>query len=107
MACSAAVQEAVWLRRFLLHLGVVTHTLDPVTIHCDSMAALAYAKDPKYHGKTKHIDLRYHFIRDMVAQKEVILKHIPTTRMIADPLTKPIAKESFMVHVRALGLRRK
>ena len=106
VACSAAVQEVVWLRRFFQHLGVVTNTLGPVTIHCDSMAALAYAKDPKYHGRTKHIDLRYHYIRDMIAQKEVILKHIPTTQMVADPLTKPIARDVYMAHVRTLGLRR-
>ncbi|CAL5374326.1 unnamed protein product [Camellia sinensis] len=106
VACSSAVQEAVWLRRFLQHLDVVTHTSDPVTIHCDSMAALAYAKDPKYHGRTKHIDVRFIFIRDILAQKEVILEHIPTSRMVADPLTKPIARDVYLTHVRALGLRR-
>jgi hypothetical protein len=52
VACSAAVQEVVWLRRFLQHLEIVRDALDPVTIHCDSTAALAYAKDPKYHGRT-------------------------------------------------------
>ncbi|GMP96916.1 hypothetical protein CsSME_00045349 [Camellia sinensis var. sinensis] len=106
VACSSAVQEAVWLRRFLQHLDVVTHTSDPVTIHCDSMAALAYAKDPKYHGRTKHIDVRFNFIRDILAQKEVILEHIPTSRMVADPLTKPIARDVYLTHVRALGLRK-
>ena len=54
-------------------------------IDCNSMAALAYAKDPKYHGKTKYIDIRYHFICDMVAQKEMVLKHISTSRMVVDP----------------------
>ncbi|GMQ07645.1 hypothetical protein CsSME_00051760 [Camellia sinensis var. sinensis] len=98
VACSSAVQEAVWLRRFLQHLDVVTHTSDPVTIHCDSMAALAYAKDPKYHGRTKHIDVRFNFIRDILAQKEVILEHIPTSRMVADPLTKPIARDARLAH---------
>lgn len=106
VACSAAVQEAVWLRRFLQHLEIVTDASDPVTIHCDSTAALAYAKDPKYHGKSKHIDIRYHYIRDMVAHKEVVLKHISTSLMIADPLTKPIARNAFQAHVRSLGLRR-
>jgi hypothetical protein len=77
-----------------------------VTIYCDSTAALAYAKDPKYHGRTKHIDIRYQYIRDMIAQKEVVLKHISTSRMIADPLTKPIARDVFQAHVRSLGLRR-
>jgi hypothetical protein len=106
VACLAAVQEAVWLRRFLQHLEIVRDALNPVTIHCDSMAALAYAKDPKYHGRTKHIDIRYHYIRDMIAQKEVVLKHISTSRMVADPLTKPIARDVFQAHVRSLGLRR-
>jgi hypothetical protein len=106
VACSVAVQEAVWLRRFFHHLEFVKDTSDPVTIHCDSIVALAYAKDPKYHGKTKHIDIRYHYIRDMVKHKEVVLKHISTTRMIADPLTKPIGRDIFQAHVRSLGLRR-
>lgn len=52
IACSASVQEAVWLRRFLQRLGILTHASDPVTIYCESMADLAYAKDPKYHGRT-------------------------------------------------------
>ncbi|GMP51894.1 hypothetical protein CsSME_00017944 [Camellia sinensis var. sinensis] len=69
------------------------------------MAAFAYAKDPKYHGRTKHIDVRFNFIRDILAQKEVILEHIPTSRMVADPLTKPIARDVYFTHVRALGLR--
>jgi len=43
---------------------------------------------------------------DMVAQKEVVIEHIPTGKMIADPLTKPIARDLFLAHVRGLGLRR-
>ena len=70
------------------------------------MAALAYAKDLKYHGKSKHIQIRYHFIRDMITQKEVVLKHIPTNEMVADPFTKPIARDAFVKHVRSLVLCR-
>ena len=51
------------------------------------MDAIAYINDPKYHGKTKHIGIRYHYIRDMVEQKEVALKHISTSPMIVDPLS--------------------
>ena len=50
MACLAAVEEAIWLRRFLQHLGVVL-------LYSDNTSALAYAKNPKYHGKAKHIEL--------------------------------------------------
>uniref|UniRef100_A0A2N9F135 CCHC-type domain-containing protein n=1 Tax=Fagus sylvatica TaxID=28930 RepID=A0A2N9F135_FAGSY len=106
VACSAAVQEAVWLRRFLQRLGVTAHAEDAVLLYSDSTSALAYAKDPKYHGKAKHIELRYHYIRDMVSQGEVILQHISTGSMVADPLTKPIARDLFFSHTKSMGLRR-
>ena len=75
-------------------------------VHCDSMVVLVYAKDSKYHGRTKHIDIRYHYIQDMVTHNEVVLKHISESLMIADPLTKPIGRDVFQAHVRSLGLRR-
>ncbi|KAK2993018.1 hypothetical protein RJ640_001581 [Escallonia rubra] len=106
VACLAAVQEAVWLRSFLQSLGVTAHADEAVTVHCDNTAALDFVKDPKYHGKAKHIGLRYHFIRTLVAQGEVSMKHIPTGRMVADPLTKPIARDVFLSHIRSMGLRR-
>ena len=94
------------MRRFFQNLEVVKDASDHVMVHCDSMTILAYAKDSKYHGKTKHIDIRYHYIRDMVAHNEVVLKHICTSLMIADPLTKPIGRNVFQTHVRSLGLCR-
>ena len=105
-ACSVAVQEAVWLRRFFQNIEVVKDASNPITVHCDSMTALAYAKDSKYHGRTKHIDIRYHYIRDMVAHNEVVLKHISTSLIIVDPLTNPIGRDVFQAYVRSLGLRR-
>ena len=106
VACSSAIQEAIWLRKFLQDMGVVKIAFDPVTLYCDSKAALAYAKDPKYHGKTKHIQIRYHFARDIITQNEVVLKHIPTNEMVVDLFTKPIAMDEFVRHVRSLGLCR-
>ncbi|KAL0386488.1 UNVERIFIED_CONTAM: Retrovirus-related Pol polyprotein from transposon TNT 1-94 [Sesamum latifolium] len=69
-------------------------------------STIAYAKDPKYHGRTKHIDTRYHFIRDSIAQGEVILRHIPTNDMIPDPFTKPLRRDAFHRHMSSMGLRR-
>ncbi|XP_074569538.1 uncharacterized protein LOC141826187 [Curcuma longa] len=51
VACAAAVQEAVWLRRFLKHLKITEDSGSPVTVYCDSQAAIAFSKDPKYHSK--------------------------------------------------------
>lgn len=70
------------------------------------MAALTCAKDPKYHDKRNNIEVKYRFIGDMVAQKEVVLKHISMSQMIANPLTKPINVESFRAPVRTIGFRR-
>ena len=55
VVCSAATQDAIWLRSFLQHLKIVKTTLESVTIFCDNTAALAVVKNSKYHGKTKHI----------------------------------------------------
>ena len=95
IACSSAVQEIVWLQRFLRHFYTEDRSSEPVTLYSDSTTAIAYAKDPKYHGKSKHIDIRFHYIRDMVAHGEVVLKHISMTSMVADPLTKAIARDAF------------
>ncbi len=106
IACSTVVKEAVWLRIFLQHLDVVTQIDEPVEMLSDSMAALEYLKDPKYHGRTKHIDIRFYYIQEMTRPDEVTLRHISTARIVVDPLTKPIAKDIFQIHVRSLGLYR-
>jgi hypothetical protein len=106
VACSAATLDAVWLKNFLYHLKIVKSASDLVTIYCDNTAAIAVVKDPKYHGKTKHIKMRYHYIREAITKQDVILKHISTNSMVTDPLTKPIARDVFVRHVRSLGLCR-
>ena len=106
MACCSAAQEAVWLRRFLKHLKIIQNATTPVHIWVDSQAALAYAKDPKYHGKTKHIELKYHYVQQIIEKMKVKLQHISTDKMVVDPLTKPIKRELFHAHVEMFGLRR-
>ena len=96
VACLAIVQEVFWLRRLIVEPGIVTHALKPITIHYDSMASLAFSKDPSI-MENKHINIRYYFIRDMVAKKKTVnLKHISTSRMVLDPITKPIAFEKLI-----------
>ena len=75
-------------------------------IFCDNTVALVVTKDPKYYGKTKHIRKRYHYIKDAIIENNVVLKHISTSNKLTDPLTKPIARDVFVKHVRSLGLCR-
>jgi hypothetical protein len=63
-------------------------------------------KDLKYHEKTKHIKIRYHYIREAIIEDDVILKHIAINFMVADPLTKPITRGAFVRHMRSLGICR-
>ena len=106
IACSATTEDAFWLKSFLQHLKIVKTTLKPVTIFCDNTVILVVANDPKYHGKTKHIKKRYHYIRNAITEKDVVLKYISISNIVADPLTKPIAKDVFVKHVRSQGLSR-
>ena len=106
VACSSVFQEVVWLRRFLQRLGVTTHAEDCVLLYYDNTSALVYAKDLKYHGKAKHIEIRYHYIWEMVSQGEMILQYISTSIMVADLLTKPIARDVFFYHAKSVGLRK-
>ena len=80
--------------------------LEPMTIFCHNTAALVVVKDPKYHKKTKHVKKRYHYIIDAIIEEDVILKHIPTSYLVAGPLTKSIARDIYVGHVKSLGLCR-
>ena len=83
VAYYTATQDAIWLRSFLQQLEIVKTALKFVTIFCDNIVALVVAKDPKYHVKTKHIKKRYRYIRDAIIEKDVVLKHISTSNMVA------------------------
>ena len=90
--CSAA-QETVWLRRLISELNNPPD--GPTTILEDNQSAMAMAKNPQFHGRAKHIDLRHHFIRERVNDGEVKLTYCPTQEMVADILTKGITQQQF------------
>ena len=77
-----------------------------MTIFCDNTTELAVTKDLKYHGKTKYIKKKYHYIRDAITRKDVVLKHIYSSNIVADPFSKTIARDVFVKHVKSLGLCR-
>ena len=106
IACPAATQEAIWLRRFLQSLEIVKDVFGPTTVYSDSQDMIAYVKESKYHERTKHIDTKNNFIRDIISRNEVILKYLPTHEMVADPFTKSILRDMFSIHVKSVRLRR-
>ena len=66
IAASDAAKEAVWIRKFVSELGVVPTIADPVTLYCDNSGAIAQAKEPRSHQRTKHILRRFHLVREMI-----------------------------------------
>ena len=92
---SDAAKEAVWLKKFIVDLGIVPMILDPIPLLCDNNGAIAQAKEPTPHQNSKHILRRFHLIREIVARGNVVVERVPSTDNVTDPLTKPLAQEIF------------
>jgi ribonuclease HI len=99
MALSAAAQEAKWLSMFMGELGFQQ---DTITIYSDNQSAIAIANNPVHHARTKHIDLRHHFIRECVENNIIMLKYITSAKQIADIFTKPLNGPTFTQHANSL-----
>ena len=98
IAASEACKEAIWLTRLVRDLGI---TVEMPTLHCDSQSVIMLAKNPVFHAKTKHIDVKYHFIRDMLEDKLLDLVKVHTDGNPADLMTKGLPSKRF-AHCRAL-----
>ncbi|KAL0561491.1 hypothetical protein IC582_001919 [Cucumis melo] len=103
-ACEAA-KEAVWLRNFLIDLEVVPNMSKPITLYCDNSGDVANSREPRSHKHGKHIERKYHLIREIVHRGDVIVTQIASTHNVADPFTKPLTAKVFEGHLESLGLR--
>jgi hypothetical protein len=92
MEATHASKEEIWLQRLCLGIGLVQQD---VRIDCDSQSAIFLAKNLTYHSKTKHIDIQYHFVRDMVEENKVLMMKVDTLKNVADSLTKSVSTENF------------
>jgi hypothetical protein len=81
----------------------VTYT-DPIPIHYDNTSAISVSKNPVLHSKTKHIPIKYHFLREQVTNRIVQLNYIPSTEHIANIFTKPLAATPFGYLRQKLGV---
>jgi transposase InsO family protein len=102
VAQTHAAKEAIWLRRLLTEIFKSVDT--PTTLFSDSKSAIALAQDGHYHARTKHIDIRYHFIRYIIDAGTIKLVYCPTNDMTADTLTKALPSVKAKHFATALGL---
>ena len=103
IAGGMATQELLWLRKLLTELSFAPKA--GAVLMCDNQSAIAIAKDDVFHARTKHIDIKHHFIREHVAAGDIELRWVPSEDNEADMLTKPLGRVAFeALRKRVLGM---
>ena len=102
MASANAAQEAVWMQRLQNDLSEtsVKYTL----IYEDNQSTICMAINPQYHGRTKHIDIKFHYICKQVEKKAIQLEYCESKNMVADMLTKALLSSQFVKLKEILGV---
>ena len=102
IALTHAAKEAIWFKQFLTEIfGLAGH---PISILSDNQSAIALARDDRYHALTKHIDIRYHFIRYVIEEGKILLSYCPTVDMYADIFTKALTSLKSKHFASSMGL---
>ena len=96
---------AVWLKKFLSDLGVMRMEQVPITLFYDNSGVVAQSKEPRNHKKEKHIERKYHIIRDIVACGDVVVAKIESTNNLANPFSKALPQRTFKSHLEGMGVR--
>ena len=104
VACFGAATQAVWLRNFISELEVISSIARPLRIFCDNSAAVFFSKNNKTSSGSKHIEIKYLLVRDLVRKGDIIIEHIDTEQMMADSLTKGFRPVIFNSHVSNMGV---
>ncbi|MCO5558939.1 hypothetical protein L7F22_012530 [Adiantum nelumboides] len=102
VATSNCEAERVWLRCLMANLGVGQDTAN--TIYTGSQSALAVARNPFFHARTKHIEVHYHYVKERLSAREISLAYVPTQDNLADLFTKALSPEKLEAFRKALGL---
>ncbi|XP_044475753.1 secreted RxLR effector protein 161-like [Mangifera indica] len=105
IAASEAAKEAVWMRKFATELGVVPQMSQPVILFCDNTGAIAQAKEPRAHQKSKHVQRKYHILREFVGAGDIVIQKIASADNLADPLTKALTQRLLDQHLEKMGIR--
>lgn len=94
IAAASSACQVVWLRRILKSLNQEQYS--PTLVYCDNVSTIKLSRNPVMHGRSKHIDIRFHFLRDLVKSEVLELVQCSTQEQIADVLTKPLKVDTFL-----------
>ena len=101
VAAGSCCAQTLWMRQQLMDYGL---KLDHIPLRCDNTSAINLTKNPILHSRTKHIEIRHHFIRDHALKGDVEIEFVETQNQLADIFTKPLDKESFFKIRSELGI---
>jgi hypothetical protein len=95
-------QQAAWITQFQTLLGFPPER--PIVIWCDSKSAVDVTAQQQSHKRSKHIDVKYHSIRERIADKTILVRHVSTKENTADVLTKSLSRDIFWYHVKGMNM---
>ena len=101
LAAGSCCSQVLWMMQTLKDFGI---KCEKVPIYCDNTSTINISENPVLHSRTKHIDVRHHFLRDNVAKGKINLVYVPTEYQLADIFTKPLPEERFLIIRRELGM---
>ena len=102
LALAHSSKEALWLRALLSDLGLPPS--GPTTLYTDNQSAIAFAHDSQFHARSKHIDIRHHFVRERVESKDIAIVHCSSEDNSADLFTKPLARPTHAAQLAQLHI---
>ena len=105
IALELAGQEADWLRSLLADIPLWGERTSPVSLHCDSQAAIGVDNNSNYNGKKRHIRLRHSSVRQLLKNGVIALNYVRSERNLADPLTKGLARNQVLDSSRGMRLK--
>ena len=93
IVAAACCTQVLWMKQNLTDIQVEYD--EPIPIYCDNTSAISISKDPVMHSKTKHIPIKYHFLQEQVAEKNIRVEYVGTKEQVIDIFTKPLPWEAF------------
>ena len=105
IAASEASKEALWIKKFLEEIRVFPSVMNPMALYCDNSGAISQAKEPRSHMKTRHIERKYHIVRQYVEKGYVKILKIHMDLNVSDPMTKALPRAKHEQHRIAIGVR--
>jgi hypothetical protein len=103
IAASTAACQGIWLES--LRADLLSQDFRKLRLNIDNKSAISLCKNPVFHDRSKHIDTRYHYIRENVEKGKIDVEHIGTNDQLADLLTKPLGRTKFLELRERIGLK--